>query len=287
MNVAHQQIEKQQNADLIAKLAIDSLLEEAYLTPKPGLVDFYNNGCHHDLSLSLLEASALSLKCTFHNIALTAIDKQPSQFLRVQLAAIGRYGEQQMMQATGNINSHKGAIWCLGLLTAATSMLLGHGNNFTKQDILKSAGIIAAFDDRYAPKHLTNGDGVRRKYMVVSAREEAILGFPAMARIALPAWEKYQHESEQVRRLNVLLALMAVVDDTCILHRSDMEVLRTVQQKAKFITDNGGLGVAENWILYRLLDLYINEQWVSPGGSADLLAATIFIHKVTDHFKIN
>jgi triphosphoribosyl-dephospho-CoA synthase len=286
MKVADQKIEKHQIAGLIAEFAVQALLEEVYLTPKPGLVDLFNNGAHHDLNLSLMEASAIALKDTFQDIALAAIDKKPSQFLREQLAAIGRYGEQQMLRATGNVNTHKGAIWSLGLLTAATSIRLSRKDHFTQQDILNTAGMIAAFVDRYMPKQFTNGSSVRKKYPVISAREEAVMGFPTLSNIALPAWENHQQELEEVRRLNVLLALISTVDDTCILHRSDMEVLRTVQQKAKLIIANGGLGVSENWALYHLLDQYIMRHWVSPGGSADLLAASIFIHKVSDHFQI-
>jgi len=287
MKVADQKIEIQQTAGLLAEFAVQALLEEVYLTPKPGLVDLDNNGSHHDLTLFLMEASALALKSTFRDMALAAFNKKPSQHLREQLAAIGRYGEQQMLQATGNVNTHKGAIWCLGLLTAATSSLLSQEEHFKKQDILDSAGMIAAFNDRYMPKQLTNGNKVQKKYAVVGAREEAIMCFPTLSKAALPAWDNYVHESEEVRRLNVLITLIATVDDTCILHRSDMDVLRAIQRGAKLIMANGGLGVSKNWTLFHLLDQYITKHWVSPGGSADLLAASIFIHKISDHFQLN
>lgn len=220
-------------------------------------------------------------------MAFAATDKQPSQALREQLAAIGRYGEQQMLQATGNVNTHKGAIWCIGLLTAATSILISSGGSFERGDILKTAGLIARFEDRFQPQKLTNGMLVSEKYPVISAREEAKLGFPVLAKTALPAWHKYNNEPEEIRRLNVLLSLITVVDDTCILHRSDMDVLKEIQQKAKEIINNGGMGQASNQALYYALDNLINNTWVSPGGSADMLAATIFIHKVATHFNIN
>lgn len=274
-------------AELISGFAQEALLEEVYLTPKPGLVDLENNGSHHDLTLGLMELSAFELKSTFADMARAAAGKQPSQAMREQLAAIGRYGEQQMLQATGNVNTHKGAIWCIGLLTAATSSLVSSGKGFNRGDILKTAGLIATFEDRFQPYKLTNGIRVSKKYPVISAREEAKLGFPVLAKIALPAWDKYANEPEEIRRLNVLLSLIAVVDDTCILHRSDMETLNEIQQKAKEIIDNGGMGQAGNQALYYALNKLINYKWVSPGGSADMLAATIFINKVATHFNIN
>jgi triphosphoribosyl-dephospho-CoA synthase len=274
-------------ADVIAGFAQEALLEEVYLTPKPGLVDLENNGSHHDLTLELMELSALILRSTFREMAVAATNKQPSQALREQLAAIGRLGEQQMLQATNNVNTHKGAIWCIGLLTAATSILVSSGRNFEREDLLKTACLIARFEDRFQPQKLTNGMRVSEKYAVISAREEAQLGFPTLAKTALPAWDKYNNVPEEIRKLNVLLSLIAVVDDTCILHRSDMEVLKSIQQKAKEIIDNNGMGQAGNHTLYYALNSLTNYKWVSPGGSADLLAATIFVHKVATHFNIN
>jgi len=274
-------------ASIISECALSALMDELQLTPKPGLVDLENNGCHHDLSLELMGISAVSLFDTFHDIALASQNKQPSQPLREQLAAIGRYGEQKMLQATDNVNTHKGAIWCIGLLSAAAGIHASGGNGFSEQDLLNTAGRIASYHDRFAPGKLTHGDAVREKYPVISAREEAAMGFPTLRNTAIPTWNKHAAEPEVVRRLNVLLSLMAVVDDTCILHRSNLEVLKNVQRRAQSIVNRGGLRHDENWVEYQSLEQYITERWVSPGGSADLLAATIFIHKVTKHLNIN
>jgi len=268
-------------AAMIARYAVSALMEELHLSPKPGLVDLESSGCHHDLNLQIMTASAQSLFETFQYMALAAKGKVPSQALREQLAAIGRYGEQQMLNVTGNVNTHKGAIWCVGLLSAAASIHLNNGVDFSCQDLLTTAGQIASYDDRHNPLKVTNGDIVRGKYEVVSAREEAKTGFPALRNTALPTWEKYAHEPKDVQRLNVLLSLMAVVDDTCILHRSGMNVLRNIQRKSRSIIENGGLSVNLNWLNYNALSQYITNNWVSPGGSADLLSATIFIKKIT------
>jgi len=77
---------------------------------------------------------------------------------------------------------------------------------------------------------------------------------------------------------------MSVVDDTCILHRSNMKVLKQVRQQAAAIISKGGMGIGSNAGSYRKLDRFVTDQWVSPGGSADLLAATIFLNKI---IKIN
>ncbi|GEN69235.1 triphosphoribosyl-dephospho-CoA synthase [Chryseobacterium rhizosphaerae] len=274
-------------ADTIADFARESLLEEVYLTPKPGLVDRENNGSHHDLNLTVMESSALALRSVFYEMAIVAAHKKPSLQLREELGAIGRYGERKMLEATGGINAHKGAIWSIGLLVAATSILSSGDSVFTISNLLNTAGAIARFDDQYQPSAPSNGKQVSKKYKVVTAREEAALGFPSLSKTALPTWRKYQNESENICRINVLLSLISVVDDTCILHRSDMKVLRMIKQKAKDILDRGGMGIPENQHVYQDLDDLVRYWWVSPGGSADMLAASIFIHKVTHHFTIN
>lgn len=287
MNTHHQVIAAEEIAEQIARFAVEALLEEVRLTPKPGLVDRDHHGTHHDLNLELMERSAYALQPAFYEMVMATVYKQPSQAVREQLAAIGRYGEQQMLQATGQVNTHKGAIWALGLLAGAAGILTTENSNISisATNILLNAGAIAAFTDRYMPVQQTNGLQVRKRYTVRSAREEAVACFPSLQQVALPAWNRYRDEPEQVRRLNVLLSLMAVVDDTCILHRSDMEVLRGVQQRAQEIMVRGGLGNRTALQAYLALDAYVTQHWVSPGGSADLLAATIFLEKIIQHFK--
>jgi triphosphoribosyl-dephospho-CoA synthase len=275
-------------AEKLAGFAVEALLEEANLTPKPGLVDRANNGVHHDLTLTLLEFSACALLDTFYEMAAAAAGKRPSQALRERLATIGRYGEQRMLKATGGINTHKGAIWSLGLLAASGAILLSSPERtaLSPNRLLTIAGAIAVFEDRYAPVQTTNGSQVREKYRVRGAPQEAAACFPSLREAALPAWDKFRLEQEDIQRLNVLLSLMAVVDDTCILHRSNARVLEEVKQRARHILQKGGMGIRANQGLYKSLDLFVTANRVSPGGSADLLAATLFIQKIMRHYKL-
>ena len=263
----------------LATGAVQALLAEVRLTPKPGLVDAASNGCHHDLTLALMEASAAALFDTFFELSLAAWHTPPSQQLREQLAAIGRDGERQMLRATGGVNTHKGAIWALGLLVAATASLATPAA--LPQQVLATAGAIARFDDRSLPptSRLTNGRRAQASYGIRSAREEAQAGFPALRDVALPAWQAYASSESTTQQLNVLLALMATVDDTCILHRSGRPVLRAVQRRAGALLAAGGVGAAKGFESLAHLDAYLTRHWVSPGGSADLLAATLFLQQ--------
>ncbi|AZA49471.1 triphosphoribosyl-dephospho-CoA synthase MdcB [Chryseobacterium carnipullorum] len=275
------------DADVLADFAVQALLEEVRLTPKPGLVDYDNNGCHFDLNLSLMELSANTLRSTFKEMAQAVRTQRPSQQVREILAMIGRDGERKMLAATGNVNTHKGAIWTLGLITGAAAMLLSvkYPEEITTKSILNVAGQIAVFQDRYVPKSITNGSLVRKRYSVRSAREEAAMKFPSLQNVALPALANFSHEPQQIQRLNVLLSLMAITDDTCILNRSDMEVLDKIKATSNKIVENGGMGKVQNRARFQELDRFITENWVSPGGSADLLAAVIYLEKITDSLK--
>ena len=108
--------------ELLADLAVCTLIVEAELTPKPALVDRRGSGAHDDMDLGLLCRSAHTLRPTFAALAARAHRRAASQRLREELAAIGRRGEREMLAVTGGVNTHRGAIWTLGLLTAAASM---------------------------------------------------------------------------------------------------------------------------------------------------------------------
>src|SRR5882672_6988189 len=109
----------------LADAAVHVLVEEADLTPKPGLVDSRGSGAHADMNLEMLHRSAHSLHATFTAIASRAFEAEESVSLRESLSEIGRRGERIMLQVTGGVNTHRGAIWTLGLLCAGAAMLGG------------------------------------------------------------------------------------------------------------------------------------------------------------------
>jgi triphosphoribosyl-dephospho-CoA synthase len=253
--------DKQSFSDIAAKVAVRSLIEEVELTPKPGLVDQVNTGAHQDLTLQLMIKSAETLTVTFKNIAFVSYGRIPSQALREEIAAIGRNGEKKMFEATGGVNTHKGAIWAIGLLVSAAS--IGKGM-YTIKEIVKRAGEIASFPDRYCPNTNSNGRIVTSKYGVGGARGEAQQGFPHIIKFSLPMLYRSRAYglTEEKARLKTLLSLIAHVDDTCIL-----------KQAAYFLTK-------DNLECINTLDEEFIRRNISPGGSADLLAATFFLDKI-------
>ncbi len=257
----------------VASIAVSSLIEELELTPKPGLVDQRNTGAHKDLTFQLMMASAESLKDTFKEMALVSYGRSPTQSLREEIAAIGRDGEKRMFEVTGGINTHKGAIWSIGLLVSAFS--IGKGL-FTTERILSTAGMLAGFPDRNCPKEDTNGKKVMEKFGVEGAKGEAQQGFPHIAYFSLPMLNSSRAKglSEEKAQLNALFSLMAHLDDTCILYRGGTAGLSFTKEQAVYYLTSGDFN-----LLVKLDEEFIKHN-LSPGGSADLLAATLFLDKV-------
>ncbi|MBB6450776.1 triphosphoribosyl-dephospho-CoA synthase [Geomicrobium halophilum] len=257
--------------------ALDALLAEVHLTPKPGLVDADDGGAHDDMNLELMQRSARSLGPTFTQIAIAAINQVPSQDLREEIAAIGREGEQTMFQATGGINTHKGAIWALGLLTAASVFFTPFDKK--SHDICHLAAKLASYQDkRYTSNRFTHGDKVKKQFKVGGAYEEAVYGFPHVISIGLPILRTARQRgySEERSQLHALLAIMAVLNDTCILYRGGKASLETVQKVAKKMIAKNKVNRDE----IQSLNTKMIKLGVSPGGSADLLAATIFLDRI-------
>lgn len=266
----------------LADLAAWALVEEAELTPKPGLVDRRGPGAHRDLDLEILRRSARALRPAFRAMAEAAQSRQPDQALREELAAIGRVGEVQMMAATGGSNAHRGAIWALGLLLAGTAIAGPAGSHH----IAATAAAIARWPDRFAPQASSNGERVRQAHGAAGARGEAQTGFPHVVAVALPALRasRAAGATETEARLDALLAVMASLDDTCLLHRGGRPALEAAQAGARAVLAVGGTTTPAGRAALQALDADLLARWVSPGGSADLLAAALFLDRIDRSF---
>ena len=268
------------DARRLARLARQALIAEAELTPKPGLVDRRGNGAHTDLCLELLRRSAHAIEPYFYEMAAVSQGAHPCQSIRERLAAIGRCAERAMFDATGGSNAHKGGIWALGLLVSAQAM--HEKGAATAAATAATAAEIAAFDDHALPRLVTHGDTVAKRYGVAGARGEALSGFPHVMDVGLPVLRRQRHVglAEEIARLDALLAIMSRLDDTCLLYRGGPEALAVAKEGALAVAMSGGTGSVAGRERLRSLDGSLLELNVSPGGSADLLAATLFLDAV-------
>jgi triphosphoribosyl-dephospho-CoA synthase len=274
----------------IARFARDALIDEARLTPKPGLVDTRSSGAHSDLDLATMLRSAHALEPTFRALARASRGARPGVALRTDLARIGRAGEFAMMRATNGSNAHRGAIWIVGLLVAGATIVASPfpddaGAWVHAATICETGAQIARYDDLLARPSASNGERVRARYNVGGARSEAQEGFPHVLNVGLPALHaaRTQHHSEGAARVDALLAIMASLDDTCVLHRAGLAGREAAQTGARRVREAGGIATPAGRAAFDALERSLLALNASPGGAADLLAATLFIDRLVQH----
>jgi triphosphoribosyl-dephospho-CoA synthase len=266
----------EQRAAVLAGRAVRALILEALLTPKPALVDRRGPGAHRDLDLVRLLRSARALRETFRLMALAASASPADVPLRERLGALGRSGEQAMLEATGGSNAHRGAIWVLGLLVGALALL---GADSPAAEVASTAAHLARLPDRHAPVLESNGTRACRTYGVRGARGEAAAAFPHVFEVGLPALHAARRRgtSESCAQLDALLAIMASLDDTCLLHRGGWAAVQAARRGADRALALGGSATAAGREAVLALDAELVRRNASPGGSADLLAACLLI----------
>jgi triphosphoribosyl-dephospho-CoA synthase len=274
-------------AAAIGRLALHSLHDELVLYPKPGLVSPHDNGSHRDMTAVTFMRSLFALRHAF--VAFAKAGGQGACFL--QLRQIGIEAEARMLQATHGVNTHRGAIFCLGMLSAAIARAAqvhrcGPGSLITPQAVRRalldnwSHGLQKHAASR---NHASNGQRVAFLYGSNGARSEASAGYPAVFLHGLPALHAALDagRSAECARIDALFALMACVSDTNVLHRSGEEGARLVRHEAEKFMLVGGTAHAD-WRARAVAchRLFVARR-ISPGGAADLLAASCLIHLAT------
>lgn len=264
----------------VGKTAERALLCEAECAPKPGLVDPLDAGAHHDMNIDTFRASAHALRTYFEECARIGAEMNGAAdetvFGTIRKAGIA--AKTDMLRATGGVNTHKGAIFSLGLLSCAAGM------TDDREEILRHAAAMAAVSLRElqsmrAEAAVTAGEKQYFAYGFTGVRGQAAAGFPDAVQYALPALENTE-KSLNDAGLDALLRLMAHVNDSNLLRRGGEAGLRYAQSRAAALLEAG----------YTRDDLVrLNADFkaknLSPGGSADLLAVAYFLHFLSDPYK--
>lgn len=261
------------------RLCLQALRHEVMAWPKPGLVSPVDSGSHRDMHLGTFFASIAALQGSFAKLARAG--EAGSTFSVLQ--AIGLEAERKMLLATGGINTHRGAIFNLGLLAAAAARRksdkavagLACGDVVAR---IWGTEIIAGRKESPA----SHGNHVFRRYAAGGARVEAAAGFPTVYSIGLPALRRFLQagHDRETALIGTLMTLMEHLPDTNVLWRDGESGLDFVRHSAACFNRSGGVD-APGWRA-RLLDMHraFIARNLSPGGSADLVAATWAVHQI-------
>lgn len=265
----------------IAGHACRALLYEVAVTPKPGLVDRHNSGSHRDMDFFTFQSSAAALWPYFRDcaaIGLTTRELAPEEVFR-KLRIPGMLAEGEMLRATGGVNTHKGAVFSLGILCAAAGRLGENDPEGLLEECRRmTAGLVAEDFQGLTPENAkTVGQKLYLQYGIAGVRGQAEAGFPAVREAGLPVLEAGLARGLSLNDAGcaALLALMAAAVDTNLIARSDYETQQKIAWEIAYLLRENPFPGED---LLRKMDEAFREKNLSPGGAADLLALTWFLH---------
>ena len=264
----------------VGRAAIVSLYDELALEPKPGLVSFAGAGSHDDMDAGTFLRSLFALRHFF--VRATTQGARSAAF--APLEALGIAAEARMLRATGGVNTHRGAIFTLGLLCAAAGATHAGGRPGTATNLRATlrtrwGDALVARAQRTSGSH---GARAARAHGLCSAADEAAQGLPTLFDHVLPALRAARRAGagDRCAKLHALFTAMAEVDDTNLVHRGGLQGLRDAQGLAcDFLAAGGGLGADAAVRAARVHALFVARR-LSPGGAADLLAAACWVERV-------
>lgn len=263
----------------LARDAVQALHDELAAYPKPGLVSPVDSGAHDDMDHALMAHSAEALREPFVDLA--AAGRRGLGFDEA-LKPLGILAERRMMAATGGINTHRGAIFCLGLVVAAMARAEEREDRPSAEAVratLRATWGPALAGHAIDPSTDSHGGQVRRTTGRDGARGEAAAGFPGVFEIALPAYRDglARGLDANAARVHTLFALMATVDDTTVLYRGGVDGDAFVRESARRFLAAGGCHAADWQPIAEALHRQFIMRRLSAGGCADLLAATLLV----------
>ena len=254
---------------LIAHLATHALRAELGTTPKPGLVDRNDNGAHRDMDLTLMNKSIDALLPYFVELALLGLQEAMPE--TEQIRQIGIDAERAMLQATGGVNTHRGALFSMGLATLAAARCMAHDGKVEEQ---AWQNLIKQIAEGFTPTAGTHGNNAVNAHHVTGALDLAKAGYEQLFGNWLPAYRSWNVEDSSTACHKLLLLIMSQLDDTNVIHRVGYEQAQQVKREAQALLSDYSLAGME-----AMNRDYIARN-ISPGGSADMVALTIFIHSI-------
>ena len=292
---------------IIAHLATQALQAELDTTPKPGLVDKDNNGAHRDMDHALMQLSINTLHPYFVRLAFLGFaDTLPSHTV---IRDAGIEAEKAMLEATNGVNTHKGALFSMGLavVAAAYEEKKAAANKEERgkereEEYLSSLQLTiktlaASFPDTSGThgskaKQLSNGTTT-----IKGALDNAREGYEKLFAEWLPFYNERRKSHDAHALHKTLLRIMCDLDDTNVIYRTNVVTAEEVKQEARALLasfeeayaaedkEKCASAIEEKCASAELLalkdmDRRYTERNISPGGAADMLSLTVFIGSI-------
>ena len=264
----------------IGRAATLALYDELALSPKPGLVTLVDNGSHADMDATTFMRSLFALRGYFPQIA--ALGQAGADFRSLERCGIA--AESRMLAATGGVNTHRGAIFMIGLLCAAAGALARDGQPLqpaaVRATLCQRWGAALAARAQQAPT--LPGGVVARKLGLRGASHEAAAGFPVLFDTAVPALAAAQARglAPRLAWLDTLFHVMAALDDSNLALRGGLAGLRHAQSAARAFIAAGGTAQPDALHVAAGIGREFVARRLSPGGAADTVAAACWLQRL-------
>ncbi|MDY3299715.1 triphosphoribosyl-dephospho-CoA synthase CitG [Limosilactobacillus reuteri] len=282
--------EKENIANWLTQLAQRALLYEVSAWPKPGLVDPVEHGAHLDMDIFTFINSSISLRNYLHQAALLGIMSRSANLSLIfeELREYGKKAEKTMFVATNNVNTHKGAVFSLGVFVAATAYSLQHLKQFDANDIknvIKKMLKNLINDDLKhlsSKKFLTAGEKQYLKYGLSGIRGEAHAGYPTVFKYGLPTLLTSNYDWNSRILITFLELALHIEDSTLIKRAGDPAIQEWKNKEIQECLRLGGINTKAGQQKLTQIEEKFTQQNLSLGGTADLLIVTIFLALVKE-----
>ncbi|MBU2703985.1 triphosphoribosyl-dephospho-CoA synthase CitG [Sporomusaceae bacterium BoRhaA] len=277
--------------EIIGSTAVEAMLMEAACAPAPGLVDRFNSGAHQDMDFFTFIKSSSALGPAMYYCANVGWQHTgSSQELLPVLRTIGQKAEKVMFAATNGINTQKGLLFLLGIMTAAAAKSLrgGYPNSIIEVTLKEAAQICAGIVERelkslqciLPERKLTAGEQLFLNYGITGIRGEIEAGLPIVRNQGLPCLQEALEVGLTLNDalIHALIGIMCKAQDTTVLNRHNPSTLTEIQETARSILQAGGMLTDMGRKRIEELDKEYARRRISPGGSADLLAIVYFLY---------
>lgn len=271
----------------IGEAAILGMLYEVSASPSPGLVSPYSSGVHRDMDFFTFMRSSSSIAYAMYLCAQIGMDYQIDEILK-NIRCIGIDAEKNMLKATVGVNTHRGFLFLGGLVCAAAGYCVQTSRELNRNNISSiCSNICIGMVDRELKelKHkekLSNGERLYIEHGLTGVRGEAEGGLPTVLEVGLPMYEEgiYYNLPTGEALCHSLMGIMTKVEDTTVVNRCGTEGLAFMRKLAGISVEIGGMKTVEGKEFIHDLDSVFNENNISPGGAADILAITVMIHEL-------
>lgn len=276
----------------LGSTALEATLLEAACTPAPGLVDRVNAGAHQDMDFFTFLYGSAALAPFFCKCASAGWFHagEAAELLPV-LRLIGQQGEKNMLQATAGINTQRGLLFLMGILLGGAALMARRGEKLSNgAQLAMASSICKGIVEREleplqmgnSTRKLTAGERLFVQYGETGIRGEIEAGLPGVAETGIPRLREALAHGLSVNDslVHALVGLMMVTQDTTVLNRRGPAGLTLMHNMARNACELGGMLTNNGNAAIHLMDEMFAKENISPGGTADLLAATWFVHRV-------